>query len=118
MIKDSQSDLQGEVRLDSLYWGVDSPEQFIVLLRTHEEEISETLAASPNTKILENFQNIVKSVVEEGNLKKSEEKISNDAPWFYKDCMKSKEELRLAGKNIQSNPRDTNLRKILTEKKK
>ena len=118
MIKDSQSDIQGGERLDSLFWGDDSPEKFIQLLRTHEQEISEILAAPPNTNILENFQNIVKSVVREGKFKKGKKKISNDAPWFDIACRKSKEDVRVAGKNIQSNPKDPSLRNILTDKKK
>ena len=115
---DNQSDIQGGERLDSLFWGEDSHDKFMGLLRTHEQEISETLAAAPNTNVLEKFQNIVKSVVEEGNFRKSKKKVSNDAPWFDKDCRKSKEEIRVAGKNIQNNPRDLSLRKVLTEKKK
>ena len=90
MINGSKSSDQGGERLDSLYWDAESPEKFIGLLRTHEQEISETLAASPDTNILEKFQNLVKSVVEEGKFKQRKKKTSNDAPWFDSDCRKAK----------------------------
>ena len=118
MIKEDQSDIHGGEMFNSIFWDEDSPEKFMGLLRSHEQEIGETLAASPNTNILEKFQNIVKSVVAEGKFEKSRRKTSNDAAWFDKDCRESKEEIRVAGKNIQRNPKDPSLRKVLTEKKK
>ena len=118
MINESQSDVQGGEELESLFWDDDSPAKFTEIFRTHEQEIRETLTLPPNTNILEKFQKIVKSVVDEGKFKKRRTKTSNDAVWFDNDCKKVKEEVRVAGKNIQCNPNELSLRKILTDKKK
>ena len=118
MINESQSDVQGGEELESLFWDDDSPAKFTEIFRTHEQEIRETLTLPPNTNILEKFQKIVKSVVDEGKFKKRRTKTSNDAVWFDNDCKKAKEEVRVARKNIQCNPNELSLRKILTDKKK
>ena len=104
-------------QLDSLFWDNDSPGKFVTILETHEQEIGEILTSS-NINILENFQNIIKTVIEEGRFKKREKKPSNDAIWFYMDCKKAKEEVTAAGKKVQSTPNDPSLRKILADKKK
>ena len=108
--------LDGEI-LDSLFWDNDSPEKFVTILKTHEQEINETLTSS-NINVLENFQNIIKSVVEEGKFKKRKRKPSNDPIWFDTDCKKCKEEVTTAGKQVKSTPNDPSLRKILADKKK
>ena len=108
--------LDGEI-LDSLFWDNDSPEKFVTILRTHEQEINETLTSS-NINVLENFQNIIKTVVEECRFKKRKKKPSNDPIWFDTDCKKGKEEVTTAGKQVQSTPNDPSLRKILADKKK
>ena len=118
LIKDHQSDSQGGETIDALFWDADSPEKFIGLLRTHEQEISETLTTSSEINVLEKFQNLIKAVIEEGNFKKGKKKGSNDAPWFDADCRQSKKEISEAGKNVQRTPKDLSLRKILGEKKK
>ena len=118
MINHSKSDDQeGEV-LDSIYWDADSPEKFLGLLRAHEQEISETLEASSETNVLEKFQTLMESVIKEGKFKKGIKKDSSDAPWFDIDCRKGKDAVTEAGKNVQRNPKDLNLRKVLGEKKK
>ena len=118
MINHSKSDDQeGEV-LDSIYWDADSPEKFLGFLRAHEQEISETLEASSETNVLEKFQTLMESVIKEGKFKKGTKKSSGDAPWFDIDCRKGKDAVTEAGKNVQRNPKDLNLRKVLGEKKK
>ena len=119
MTRKTQSDEEnpGE-RIDSLFWDADSPGKFTSILSAHEQEISEILTATDTVNILEKFQDLVKTIVQEGDFKRKRRKISNDAPWFDSDCKKAKEEVRVAGKNIQVTPKDPSLRKILTEKKK
>ena len=104
-------------KLESLFWDAESPGKFTSILSKHEQEISEMLNA-PDANVLNKFQNLIKSIVEEGNFKRRSTKISNDAPWFDNDCKKAKEEILIAGKNIQVTPTDPSLRQILTEKKK
>ena len=104
-------------QLDSLFWDNDSPGKFLTILETHEQEIGEILTSS-NINILENFQNIIKTVIEEGRFKKRKKKPSNDAIWFDMDCKKAKEEVTTAGKKVQSTPNDPSLREILADKKK
>ena len=105
--------------LASLYWhSEESPEKFTSILRAHEPEIREILS-TPDTNILEKFQNLIKTVVEEGKFRKeNRKKRCDDAPWFDKDCKEAKLEIKKAGKNIQNAPSDPSLRKILTDKKK
>ena len=111
-----ENDKGGE-GLDTLFWDSSSPEKFITILKTHEQEISETLMSS-NVNVLEKFQNLVSTVVKEGKFKKRKKKTSNDAPWFDADCRKGKDEIKVAGKNVQSTPKDMSLRKVLSDKKK
>ena len=116
MVPQAKNENPGE-KLESLFWDAESPEKFTSILREHEQEISEMLNA-PNANVLNKFQNLIKSIVEEGNFKRRSKKKSNDAPWFDNDCKKAKEEILIAGKNIKVTPTDPSLRKILTEKKK
>ena len=118
MMNYNESDEQGGETLESIFWNEDSPEKFTELLRAHEQEISETLAASSETNVLEKFQNLMKSVIEEGKFKKRKKKDSGDAPWFDADCIKSKKAVTEAGKIVQRNPKDLSLRKVLGDKKK
>ena len=118
MIREAESSTEksGE-ELESLFWDDESPEKFTSILRDHDQEISEMLS-SPNIDILENFQNLIKSVIEDGKFKKKRKKESDDAPWFDLDCRTAKDEIKKAGKNIKDVPTDPSLRKILTDKKK
>ena len=111
------SDTLDKEKLDSLYWNSDSPEKFVRILRNHEQEISETMTSS-DANVLEKFENIVKNVIEEGKFKKRKKKPSNDAIWFDSDCKKAKDEVRAAGKRVQSTPNNHSLRQILADRKK
>ena len=55
--------------LESLFWDAESPEKFISILRVHEQEISEILS-TPGINVLENFQDLMKTVIGEGKFKK------------------------------------------------
>ena len=56
------------------------------------------LTASLETNVLENFQNLVKAVIDEGNLKKGKK--------FDADCSKINKKIREAGINVQTTPKN------------
>jgi hypothetical protein len=103
--------------LESLFWDDTSPEKFTSILGDYEQEISEIIS-DPNVNALESFQSLIKNVIKKGNFKKKNKKVSDDAPWFDKDCKIAKDEIKKVGSDIKNRPTDPSLRKILTDKKK
>ena len=58
------------IKLEKLFWKDDSPEKFTSILSSYGQEINDILNF-PDTDakgIVDKFQNLVKNVIEEGNL--------------------------------------------------
>ena len=69
---------------DSIFWNETSPEKFLTLLRSHEQEVREILDTPDEEAItiVGKFKNLLHEIVKNGNFKKKLKKKSNDAPWF------------------------------------